>query len=383
MASNNSNTAEQVKDSEASVIDEPSMDEIMASIKKIIADDEKTDLVLEDREQYTHPSEHSNSNQYDAAADIDLDADLEADLKAAMEIELQNVVAERVVDPVSVDSDIETAAMVTKAPAVELDHQLTSSMSRSLDNMPLSARIAAGEPGVEAEIAAEAEVAAVVATDAAPSPEMGSEESPPSSGQELSASTAMPDAEPADDSATPLVAEGIQVEPAVQLEASVQSSPPVHADSINKAKTLTAEVSTSSRLSERVAKIRREVSQASSGLSMDERLEKYRVRGGLKMEMPAARPVAEVAPPVQPAQPVAAAPASPVVAAGPILPTSDAIAKQMAATMMAEKEQEIEDLLSNIMRPTIRKWLGDNLPRMVEKLVREEIEQVSRGKRAS
>ena len=55
----------------------------------------------------------------------------------------------------------------------------------------------------------------------------------------------------------------------------------------------------------------------------------------------------------------------------------------MANTMLEEKEQEIKTLVANIMRPTIRKWLSENLPVMVEKLVREEIERVSRGKQAS
>ena len=82
--------------------------------------------------------------------------------------------------------------------------------------------------------------------------------------------------------------------------------------------------------------------------------------------------------PVVPQQPVSSA-----VAAGPVLPTTHTLAQEMAKTMMAEKEQEIETLLANMMRPTIRKWLNDNLPGIVERLVREEIERVSRGKQAS
>ncbi|MEL6947552.1 MAG: DUF2497 domain-containing protein, partial [Pseudomonadota bacterium] len=32
-----------------------------------------------------------------------------------------------------------------------------------------------------------------------------------------------------------------------------------------------------------------------------------------------------------------------------------------------------------MMTPVIRKWLGDNLPTMVERLVRDEIERAARG----
>ncbi|MEO1397482.1 MAG: DUF2497 domain-containing protein, partial [Pseudomonadota bacterium] len=35
--------------------------------------------------------------------------------------------------------------------------------------------------------------------------------------------------------------------------------------------------------------------------------------------------------------------------------------------------------LYELMKPVVRKWLGDNLPTMVERLVRDEIERASRG----
>ena len=45
-------------------VQEPSMEEILASIKQIIADDEATeDDGLSERERYTHPTEHSNTNE--------------------------------------------------------------------------------------------------------------------------------------------------------------------------------------------------------------------------------------------------------------------------------------------------------------------------------
>ena len=249
MSPQSSNTAKQIEEAEALGVEEPSMDEILASIKKIISDDEAAEANLDDREKYSHPTNPSNSNE--------LEAELEADLEAAIEMELKDI--------------------------------------------------------------AESE-----------------------SGEDSAA------AQPSDDAGEP-------------------------------------SRSTGDTLEERAEQIRKQVSAASSGLSADDRLEKYRVRGKLKMEALAERPVADpvvapttVAPPAAPAAPV-----SPAVAAGPLLPTTHTIAQEMANTMLAEKEQEIKTLVANIMRPTIRKWLSENLPVMVEKLVREEIERVSRGKQAS
>lgn len=41
----------------------------------------------------------------------------------------------------------------------------------------------------------------------------------------------------------------------------------------------------------------------------------------------------------------------------------------------------VEDLVSELIRPMLKTWLDDNLPNLVERLVREEIERVTRGKR--
>ncbi len=60
-----------------------------------------------------------------------------------------------------------------------------------------------------------------------------------------------------------------------------------------------------------------------------------------------------------------------------------AVVEQMAATMMKEKGAEIEVMLGDMVRPIVRKWLGDNLPTLVERLVREEIERASRGRQSS
>ena len=40
----------------------------------------------------------------------------------------------------------------------------------------------------------------------------------------------------------------------------------------------------------------------------------------------------------------------------------------------------LEDLVKEMLRPMLKTWLDDNLPGMVERIVRAEIERVSRGR---
>ncbi|PLX33168.1 MAG: DUF2497 domain-containing protein [Hyphomicrobiales bacterium] len=41
----------------------------------------------------------------------------------------------------------------------------------------------------------------------------------------------------------------------------------------------------------------------------------------------------------------------------------------------------LEDLVKELLRPILKEWLDDNLPELVERLVRDEIERVARGGR--
>jgi len=41
----------------------------------------------------------------------------------------------------------------------------------------------------------------------------------------------------------------------------------------------------------------------------------------------------------------------------------------------------VEDLVKEILRPMLKTWLDENLPRIVERLVRQEIERISRNAR--
>jgi cell pole-organizing protein PopZ len=54
---------------------------------------------------------------------------------------------------------------------------------------------------------------------------------------------------------------------------------------------------------------------------------------------------------------------------------------QLASTILSDQARTLEDLVRDMMRPMLQHWLDDNLPVLVERLVREEIERVSRGRR--
>jgi cell pole-organizing protein PopZ len=52
----------------------------------------------------------------------------------------------------------------------------------------------------------------------------------------------------------------------------------------------------------------------------------------------------------------------------------------LAQTAQARNGRTIEELVSELIRPMLKTWLDDNLPEMVERLVRAEIERLSRAK---
>jgi cell pole-organizing protein PopZ len=54
---------------------------------------------------------------------------------------------------------------------------------------------------------------------------------------------------------------------------------------------------------------------------------------------------------------------------------------RLAATMLSRSARTIDELVEDLLRPLLRNWLDANLPPLVERLVREEIERVARGRR--
>ena len=114
-------------------------------------------------------------------------------------------------------------------------------------------------------------------------------------------------------------------------------------------------------------------------------------------EQPAAPPLPE--PPAAPAEP-APAPYQPQPQLQPRQPAAFAAAPdmasllsdqassvvtnafgQLASTVLSNNARTLEDLVKDMLKPMLKTWLDDNLPTMVERLVRAEIERVARGGR--
>jgi uncharacterized protein len=52
---------------------------------------------------------------------------------------------------------------------------------------------------------------------------------------------------------------------------------------------------------------------------------------------------------------------------------------RLATTVLTNNARTLEDLVKDLLRPMLKAWLDDNLPPLVERLVRAEIERVARG----
>ena len=58
----------------------------------------------------------------------------------------------------------------------------------------------------------------------------------------------------------------------------------------------------------------------------------------------------------------------------------DAAFNTLASTVLTQNSRTLEDLVKEMLRPMLKAWLDDNLPGLVERVVRAEIERVSRGR---
>jgi len=90
------------------------------------------------------------------------------------------------------------------------------------------------------------------------------------------------------------------------------------------------------------------------------------------------------APPRQPAFERPPHVESPVVSQ-PILSRSTVSAVEsafnsLANTVLSNNARTLEDLVKEMLRPMLKSWLDDNLPGLVERIVKAEIERVSRGR---
>ncbi len=54
---------------------------------------------------------------------------------------------------------------------------------------------------------------------------------------------------------------------------------------------------------------------------------------------------------------------------------------ELAAAFDGTERRSLDEMAEEMLRPMLKDWLDDNLPTLVERLVREEIERVARGPR--
>jgi cell pole-organizing protein PopZ len=101
---------------------------------------------------------------------------------------------------------------------------------------------------------------------------------------------------------------------------------------------------------------------------------------------PVPEPVAETPPtPPQPTPQPTSAPPSPEPAEAALLSSASdakigASFEALAESLLARDKDLVERAARDMLRPMLKSWLDDNLPSLVERLVRAEIERVARGR---
>ena len=74
-----------------------------------------------------------------------------------------------------------------------------------------------------------------------------------------------------------------------------------------------------------------------------------------------------------------AAPARPILSHSTVSAVESAC-HSLANTVLSNNARTLEDLVKEMLRPMLKSWLDDNLPGLVERIVKAEIERVSRGR---
>ena len=74
-----------------------------------------------------------------------------------------------------------------------------------------------------------------------------------------------------------------------------------------------------------------------------------------------------------------AAPQQPILSRSTVSAVESAF-NSLANTVLSNNARTLEDLVKEMLRPMLKSWLDDNLPGLVERIVKAEIERVSRGR---
>ncbi len=92
----------------------------------------------------------------------------------------------------------------------------------------------------------------------------------------------------------------------------------------------------------------------------------------------APRPPAYEPPPFESA--AAAAPPQQQILSHSTVSAVESAFNTLANTVLSNNARTLEDLVKEMLRPMLKSWLDDNLPGLVERIVKAEIERVSRGR---
>jgi cell pole-organizing protein PopZ len=84
--------------------------------------------------------------------------------------------------------------------------------------------------------------------------------------------------------------------------------------------------------------------------------------------------------PVREAPSFESAPVRPMLSHSTVSAVESAF-NSLANTVLSNNARTLEDLVKEMLRPMLKSWLDDNLPGLVERIVKAEIERVSRGGR--
>lgn len=93
----------------------------------------------------------------------------------------------------------------------------------------------------------------------------------------------------------------------------------------------------------------------------------------------APRAPARAAPALDPPSFEPAMPKQPILSQSTVSSVESAF-NSLANTVLSNNARTIEDLVKEMLRPMLKSWLDDNLPGLVERIVKAEIERVARGR---
>lgn len=92
-----------------------------------------------------------------------------------------------------------------------------------------------------------------------------------------------------------------------------------------------------------------------------------------------AAPRAAEPPRAAPMPPMPPMPEQPIISSATAAAVDSAF-NALAHTVLVQNATTLEDLVKEMLRPMLQHWLDNNLPTLVERLVRQEIERVARGR---